>query len=486
MMNLPHFAEGRIKKSSSDDNYSALLVDNKNLINYPVEAGKRTSLDWNYFAILPDGDGTLIKFPDLSPGRGGRLILRLLTALEIRDKREISVSLGGSGKAIWKSFPIWYASCFQIFEIELTVNAEELKREGLRLKVTKGDIPVYCYTFDKQRPGSHLYQENDTSAVRDSYFDKLFSLWSVQPFGWMEGCVTDGLYALAATGKFPTADKTLDRHLKLFFPDNKQLKYEWYDSSVRDNIFNNHEGGLPFAALAKKNSTHSALELFTDFCESRIENGSTTAKSLTTEGVYHLAYPLMVVAEAKKYRLGYDIALIEIIERINLLGEEERIHQGASKDKSSTQFTNWSRGYAWLLLGLVRCFGVIKNENTFKNDHRLKMMREAFEHYANIAMKTLRNDGSWGAYLDSPDTPFDASGTAGIASALLYASRFGWNVDFGEQDRKLVIKCLERSLTPDGFLKENCQVNRGGEELQRSDFRVISQYAMGLMAHLYT
>nr|WKN34271.1 hypothetical protein K4G66_17985 [Tunicatimonas sp. TK19036] len=40
-------------------------------------------------------------------------------------------------------------------------------------------------------------------------------------------------------------------------------------------------------------------------------------------------------------------------------------------------------------------------------------------------------------------------------------------------------------LTSDGLLDGVAQSNRGGEALQRSDYRVISQIGMGLMAQLY-
>lgn len=40
---------------------------------------------------------------------------------------------------------------------------------------------------------------------------------------------------------------------------------------------------------------------------------------------------------------------------------------------------------------------------------------------------------------------------------------------------------LQTYLTPDGFLKGSAQVNKGGETLQRSGFRVISPYTLGFL-----
>lgn len=44
---------------------------------------------------------------------------------------------------------------------------------------------------------------------------------------------------------------------------------------------------------------------------------------------------------------------------------------------------------------------------------------------------------------------------------------------------------LKKQITPDGYLKGAAQDNRGGMRLQESDYRVIAQMGMGLMAQLY-
>lgn len=473
---------GNIAKETT---YHGFTINDKNVIRFPEPEGKRSPFGWEYFIIPASGEGVSLEFPDVAENNRGRVYLRLLIALEILDKRELVLSFHRSGKVLG-TYPIWYANSLQLFEFELNVNCRELKKEGLRIQVKNGTEPVYCYSYSTQKPGSHLFIDSGVTSVREQYFSKLFSLWSVHPFGWMSGCVSDGLYELAISGKFPQAEGVLKRHLDLFLPDNKNLKYEWYDSAIKDNVFHNQEGGLPFAAIARRRADHPSLKLFTDFCETRIQNGKTKVDFLTTEGTYHLAYPLMTVAEVKGNDTWNEIALIEIADRIQFLTTADTVHQGAAKNGQRIQFSNWSRGYAWFLLGLVRSFNVIKKSSSFKNDSRLKLMRETFEYYGNMALKNQRQDGSWGAYIDIPETAFDASGTAGIASALMYGSRIGWNVRFSELDKELVKNRLEKNLMSDGFLKGSCQTNRGGDELQMGSFRVVSQYAMGLMAHLYT
>src|SRR5690606_13753836 len=129
---------------------------------------------------------------------------------------------------------------------------------------------------------------------------------------------------------------------------------------------------------------------------------------------------------------------------------------------------------------------VVNSIPEFKNDVRLQRIKAAFEYYADLVLQYQLQDNTWRGYIDLSDSEFDASGTAGIASALMYGNRLGWNVNFNRNSQLQVLEALEQNLTSDGFLKYSCQVNRGGEDLQRGPYRVISQYALGLMAHLYT
>ena len=46
------------------------------------------------------------------------------------------------------------------------------------------------------------------------------------------------------------------------------------------------------------------------------------------------------------------------------------------------------------------------------------------------------------------------------------------------------IQGLERYLSPDGFLHGVTQSNKGGEELQRSGYRVFMQMGLGLAVQL--
>jgi rhamnogalacturonyl hydrolase YesR len=95
-----------------------------------------------------------------------------------------------------------------------------------------------------------------------------------------------------------------------------------------------------------------------------------------------------------------------------------------------------------------------------------------------------RDDGLWAAYVDDPGLAADTSGSAGIAAALALGARIGILPQAAAVAALRSLDGLQRHLTPDGFLGGATQANRGGEALQRSDYRVLSQMAMGLQAQL--
>ena len=455
-----------------------------------VPSGKRVPFGWEYFALTPGNDGLVLEIEKKTKNHTGTPRLRLMVALDTRDEREVEVSLAKTGEKIG-TLSIWYASALQLFECELQTSLEKLQKQGLRIRLTQGREPIYFLATTPQT-GSHLGVGRGNSgypaagATSKAFLGTFCSLRSLHPFGWMEGCSLDGLLALSQSGRYPMARAALDSHLKLFVLDSQNLVYENPNTQPSDNQFNNVESGLPFVAIADKYPKHPSIKLFTDFCERRIENGQTKEGSITTEGCYTLAYPLAVVASATGHRSLYEYALIELEERIKYLTDDHAVYQRAAKDGSTKGFRNWGRGYTWFLLGLVRTATVIGEDKVFARDARLKRIREAYVYYAQLALRHQQSDHSWRGYLDLPETPYDSSATAGLGAALLYGQRVGWLPELSEKHLMDIRLRLKKSLTPDGFLTGSCQINRGGETLQKSSYRVISQYVMGLMAHLYT
>lgn len=450
-----------------------------------IEKGKRVPFNWDYFSVSSAPGGTLLQVTGIPADFEGDILLRLMVAVDTRDRREVSVLLAKSGEKIGK-IPVWYASALQLFECRLNTTASRVREEGLRLVMDKSDAPLYLVSTSGIS-GSHLYTYTEPAVQKpsDRFLNTFCSYRSLHPFGWMEGCSLDGLLELSRSGRFPEADKTLDRHLKLFIPDNRNLIYENPDTRPSDNRFNNLEAGLPFAAIAEKYPDHPSIRLFTGFCEKRLESDRIRADYFTTEGCYTLAYPLAAVARKTGKKELFELALLELEARIKYLTDSEAVYQKVTVQDSVKSFRNWGRGYTWFLLGLIRTSAILKQDASFSKDPRLSKIREAFTYYSNLALKHQQPDHSWRAFLDLPETQFDASATAGLGASLLYGKQIGWLPDLPDSRLYAIRQRLEQSLTPDGFLAGCCQLNRGGEELQKSSYRVISQYVMGLMAHLY-
>jgi rhamnogalacturonyl hydrolase YesR len=101
-----------------------------------------------------------------------------------------------------------------------------------------------------------------------------------------------------------------------------------------------------------------------------------------------------------------------------------------------------------------------------------------------LALRHRDEQGMWHAYIDRQEYGVDTSATAGIAASI------AWGVKQGLLDAgclsiaEKAYRGLLDYVSPDGFLRGVSQINRGGEALQRSRYRVMAQFGMGLMAQL--
>ena len=143
-------------------------------------------------------------------------------------------------------------------------------------------------------------------------------------------------------------------------------------------------------------------------------------------------------------------------------------------------YRNWARGAAWFLLGYVRTIEEVGMENVDKE------IIGKFKEAVDIALSMQRLDGLWSCYMDDHDNSLpDASGSAGIAAAIMSGINLGMLPVEYQKNVGVCYKSLQSYITPDGFLKGVAQDNRGGEALQKSNYRVIAQMGMGMMAQLY-
>ncbi|MEL7586178.1 MAG: glycoside hydrolase family 88 protein [Prolixibacteraceae bacterium] len=451
------------------------------LTRLPLPEGKRVPFGMDYFSLDVSGDGLVLNVADLPEGR---ISLRLHVGIDTREKDEVEVTLARSGRKIGH-LSVWYATSLQLFETQLDADPATICREGIRLKMTEGKNPLFLLGYTPQN-GSHLLvQDGRENKSNKRWLDTLCSLRSVQPFGWLEGCVLDGLNELYVRKKDKRALNALRQHLDLFLKPDGSLIYEDPLAKPSDNRFDNLEAGLPYAVIVKHDPKHPSVSLFIDYCQRRIDaSGRVKDNFLSTEGCYTVAYPLATIAKELNKPAFFGLALIELEERIKNLTDQDAVYTRGWKNEGKKTYRNWGRGYTWFLLGLVRTAEILQNDSPFKNDARIKRLKEVYIHYAELALRFRQPDHSWRAYLDLPETSYDSSATAGIGAALAHGKRIGWLNQVTDDDLNKIRLRLINQLTPDGFLTGICQQNAAGEELQKSSYRVIAQYVPGLMGHI--
>ena len=317
-----------------------------------------------------------------------------------------------------------------------------------------------------------------TADATTEHFARIQSLACVQPFGWMEGCVLDGLLDLSATPAHSALRETAKQHLGLFIRDG-QLVYENHVSAPSDGTLYGIEGGLPFAALARLDPQSPLLNLPLKFWESRrrpsgsIQDG----EHMSTEGSYTVGYVLAEIAKARGSEELMQTALTQARVRQAALFDGKELWR-TRNDEGKRGNRNWARGIAWQILGLARTLVVAKGRSDIAD------LVASLQQLAAWSMQVQRADGLWSVFSDEPSLTPDTAGSAGIAAALAIGAQQGW---LGADARTAARKCLAGitpHLTSDGFLGGVAQANKGGEGLQRSDNRVIYQMGMGLMAQL--
>lgn len=442
----------------------------------PFPADRRLPFGWRAAAI--GAAPVSLRWPDL-PLDAVPTRLRLTVALDVRDEKRIEAVLPQTGRVLG-AFEVRFASLFQVYEIALAPgDAADLRREGVNLRLKKG-AELHVFTGGDGIPSAllpHLLLPGDADALTE-FFARLGSLASVQAFSWMEGCVLDGLLDLASLPAHAALREVAGQHLALFF-QNGQLVYENQVSAPSDGRIYGIEGTLPFAALAKLQPQNPMIEIALKFWQSRKDAQSAIidGKHTSSEGAYTVGYPLAVIGKARRDETLEQLALTQLRVR------QARLFQGTTFWRTSDEGggkgnRNWARGIAWQLLGMVRTLRELKHRPDTAD------LIEQFRQLAAWAQPFQRADGLWSVFVDEPQLAPDTAGSAGIAAALAIGVREGWLDAQARRAAENARDGLKNYLTPDGFLGGVAQSNKGGEALQRGDYRVIFQMAMGLTAQL--
>ncbi|PJF43439.1 MAG: hypothetical protein CUN50_00520 [Candidatus Thermofonsia Clade 1 bacterium] len=448
----------------------------------PLPQGKRLTRGWHAFAVTPRAAPTLLYWHESGAVNvSERPRLRLSVALDSREEVLLEAISLASGRVIAR-FDMRYAHAFQPFEALLSAQAaREVLAEGLGLRLVQGDAPLWLLhdPSSEAEPAlmPHLLISSHTDRLQ-AFRYRLNSLASLQFFGWQEGCVLNGLLDMAEARLLEPdlALRTIATHFAHFFDAEGNLDYEDDFSRPRQDIYG-IEGTLPFAVLAQTQPDHPAIEQALRFWqEARTASGIVQdGETLSAEGSYTVAYPMAQIGVLRGDQRLIASALEQLRARRVLFENDAlalRLHQNGTRT-----FVNWARAAAWYLLGLARTLALLPDPPAD--------LREAFARAAQWAVRRQNKQGVWHAFLDATEVAPDNGGSAGIAAALAIGVKAGLLSPALREPAAHAAQTLSEALTPDGFLTGIAQVNKGGEALQRDDYRVISQFGMGLLAQLY-
>jgi rhamnogalacturonyl hydrolase YesR len=420
---------------------------------------------------------------DANIAEGADCRLRLTNAVDVRDDHAFEVTTP-DGKSIG-TFIVRFAALFQVQEMRLTVEqARVVLQQGLVLKMVKGSRPVWFFApapEAKPEPDALQLPHVMVAIPGDplpQFEERVRGLVMLQGFGWQSGCVSEGLLDLAAKRQDAALIATVDRLLDMYFTADGVEFQSPRSSRVKDRV-GGIEEPLPWATLARRRPDHPALEIARKFLTSpgiskELDSPST---SLTTEGCYTAAYPMAMLSHALKRPELSALALrhLEARKRSNVHGGD--IYQRASAE-GSKRLRNWCRGVCWYFNGIVRTLQALDDPAASKT------WQPEVQRVADLLIKHQREDGLWGNFLHDPASIADTSGSAGLAAALARAHTSGWLGDTAKQAAQRTLAGLTKHLTPDGLLAGASQSNKGGDTLQKGEYRTIYQMGMGLKMQL--
>ena len=409
-------------------------------------------------------------------------------ALERRDTVVVRIATPATARTV----ATVDVTCPFVFNIFRTGLDPEILRDGIDLTLeTPGDaLWIFAAASRDERSESadgpspyHLPHvtrgrraDSSETAVAE-FARRLASRASVQQFGWMEGCVLNGLEELQRATDGTAYDAAIADHLALFESFGR-LVYENPRSEPADGTVYGVEGTLPVATIARRKPSAFAVGAAVQYWAGKTDDtGVIHDGSVTAEGSYTVAYPIAVVGQATGDKALTKAAIRQLEARAEALHVGEDVYLRLHAD-GSRSFRNWGRAWAWYLLGGIRTIetiGVAAIPEEILGD---------FRDAAASALSRQDSDGLWHCYCGEPETGTECSSSAGVAAAFAIGSRIGVLGREYHAAAHRAADVIAQHLTIDGFLTNCSQSNKGGEQLQRSGYRVVSQFAMGLFGQL--
>lgn len=449
-----------------------------------LAVGKSTPFNWGYSLI--DSTGISIQWKGkINTTNLPFARFRLSTATDVRESCVLEVKLAKDNTTLGQ-LDISYATYLQVYEIILPQGSlQKLLKQGVTIRQIKSKQPAGIFTSSDIRIPEifrpHLLLYNKATPGLDDVKRTILYGNVYQPFGWMEGVVMDGLQVLSANE--PISNASLQSRFGQYF-DSASFSYTGLFNTLVSNRVMNVETILPFALYARYHPAHPSLEKAIEFCIQHKDASGVISDDpkaaypvIKTEECYTVSYPLAVIGQQRGQQELNDLAVKNLLARATALANSSGIYQ-RTNNKGGREYRNWSRGVAWYLLGFIRSWEQLK---THPDADKIKA---EIIRAASYVIQFQNQDGMWYCFMHEPETGVETSGTAGIAAALMYAHQLGILDDKAAGAADKATAGLLHFLTPDGLLTGTAQVNKGGEALQRSGYRVISPYTLGFFGYL--
>lgn len=428
------------------------------------------------------GSDSALKFTlggrDIDRPRSARIFLRLTVSENSREQKQVKVRIPGSGEVIG-TIEVGYGCPLQPFELE--ISHQDLPRiidSGVELYDPGEDTPLEIFSGrplvadDLSAFAPHVLLGGARFDPEPALLDAVHSLRSLAPFGWEEGCLTDALWQMSLREGGPASRQALIRRFEAI----GAMDRDWDVGDTMHSI----ESTLPFAALANLDPDHPVLKKVEKFWDSKLrDNGVIADYSATAEGSYTVAYPMAVLSRLWNRPDLAERSLEQLRLRKKALAVGDDIYLRQNPESGSRSFRNWSRGVTWYLLGLQRSLSVLGDEVDASD------LKEEFARVVQICLKRQLPNGLWSCYIDAPEIVPDTAGSSGIAAAIASGVEAGMLSRDCAASLPRTWNSLMQFVTVDGLLNGVAQSNKGGEALQRSDYRVLMAMGLGLLVQLH-
>ncbi|GAA5221723.1 hypothetical protein GCM10025777_23530 [Membranihabitans marinus] len=479
MATMPSFCLRKESENYRQD-WELITSEVENSTPVKLEGNKRIAFGWQADQISP-GQTITLKPSKQLPIQD--IYFRMTPAVEIWSIMLLHLYTAENDSYIG-TLDIRYTSVLVPYEIKIdATHISAINQTGLKIKL-EADHPFGYFSKVSIKDENQVFNPHFLSAQNekgdlDDFLKCFMSLNSIQAFGWREGTVLDGLWQLYSQKNEEKALEALEKHLDLFNDDNDVMRYETARNEPKNNELDGIESTIPIATIARVKPNHPILKkVLLAWDDYTMDNGMITGgSSLTAEGCYTVAYPLAVLGKKRNDGEMMQKALDQLRHRFVLIdGHDLNLRYHTNSDNYT--YKNWARGGAWTLLGFVRT--IVEIQDVMRDEEVEQKFRQGVDN----ALRMQQSNGLWNGFMDS-NNAVDTSGSAGMSAAILIGVKAGL---LPSSYKEHAVKCwhgLQDYITPDGFLKSVSQDNRGGVKLQESDYRVISQMGMGMMAQLY-